>query len=183
MNNIIYLSGSNSRRSINREFAKYVANQIIGFSSKELDLNDYEVAIYSIDREEESGIPHKIIDFIEEIDQADGIVISLAEHNGNYTVAFKNILDWASRNDRNVFRGKPIFLLSTSPGGRGGENVSNIAKKNFKSMNGNIEAVFKLPSYYGNFSVEEGITENKLDEDFKDELKKFTTSLKESIIN
>ncbi|MGL1891619.1 MAG: NAD(P)H-dependent oxidoreductase [Spirochaetaceae bacterium] len=177
MNDLIYIGASNSKKSINREFAKYTANKITGLNTTELNLNDYEVAIYSVDREEEGGIPEKIKNFMQKIDESNGLVISLAEHNGNYTVAFKNILDWASRADRNVWKNKPIFLLSTSPGSSGGGNVLNLAKASFPHMNGIVEATFKLPSFYDNFSNEIGIKDNLLEKIFQKEFDKFRSVL------
>lgn len=34
--------------------------------------------------------------------------MSCAEHNGNYTVAYKNLFDWASSKNQNVYQGKSI---------------------------------------------------------------------------
>lgn len=173
MKKIIYISGSSSSRSINRKFAKYTAGLLSHYPSKELNLNDFEVPIFSIDREEESGIPDKIEDFLREIEEADGLIISLAEHNGTYTVAMKNIIDWSSRADRSVWKDKPMLLLSTSPGRRGAASVFDFAIKHFPHMGGNIVASFKLPSFYENFNSEVGITDEKLNRDFQNEVQKF----------
>jgi NAD(P)H-dependent FMN reductase len=59
-----------------------------------LDLNDYEMPIYSIDRETEDGIPEEAQRFYDELGAVDAILISFAEHNGAYTAAYKNIFDW-----------------------------------------------------------------------------------------
>ncbi len=58
--------------------------------------------IYSEDRENDGGIPDQAQRFLKIIQDADGIILSLAEHNGSYTSAFKNILDWTSRQERNL---------------------------------------------------------------------------------
>ena len=122
MHNIIAIGASNSRASINKQLASWAAAQT-GLTVKTLDLNDYDMPIYSIDREQESGIPGEAHDFKREIKDSDGIVISLAEHNGNVTAAFKNITDWVSRIERGTWANKPVLLLSTSPGPRGGMTV------------------------------------------------------------
>jgi len=51
-----------------------------------------------------------------EVLKADALLISYAEHNGNYSAAYKNLYDWASRIDAKVFQGKPTVVLATSPG-------------------------------------------------------------------
>ena len=87
-----------------------------------IDLNDFEMPIFSIDKEKNTGIPNQAHTFKEKIRNAEGIIISFAEHNGSYSVAFKNIFDWASRIEKSMWLNKPMFLLATSPGGRGGSS-------------------------------------------------------------
>mgnify|MGYP001803843157 CR=1 FL=1 len=83
--------------------------------------------IYSIDREQASGIPQQAQDFFAKIGSADALLISYAEHNGFYTAAFKNIFDWCSRVDTKVFQDKPMVILSASLGPNGGAIVLKTA--------------------------------------------------------
>lgn len=164
MKKILAFGGSSSKNSINKKFAKYVASQFSGAKNELLDLNDYEMPIYSVDREQENGIHKKALDFAQKIDSSDLLVISLAEHNGAYSTAFKNIFDWVSRiPDRDMWGGKDILLLSTSPGKRGGASVMEIAKNYFPRCGGNIKTAFSLPEFYQNFDEDKGILDKKLD--------------------
>ena len=131
MKKIIAFGASNSKHSINKTLANYTANQIVNAEVKLLDLNDFEMPIFSIDRENENGIHELALQFKQEIIQADGIVISFAEHNGAYSAAFKNIYDWVSRIEGNIWESKPLFLLTTSPGGRGGKSVLELAHSRY----------------------------------------------------
>ena len=88
----------------------------------------------------------------------DGFVVSLAEHNGSYAAVFKNIFDWTSRIDRKVFKDKPLLLMASSPGGRGGASVLETAANTFPHLGGNVVAKFSLPNFYDNFK------DDKLDE-------------------
>ncbi|MEO0877483.1 MAG: NAD(P)H-dependent oxidoreductase, partial [Bacteroidota bacterium] len=54
---ILAFGASNSRNSINKQLASYAAGQLTDATITLLDLNDFEMPIYSIDREKESGIP------------------------------------------------------------------------------------------------------------------------------
>ncbi len=81
-----------------------------------------------------NGIPEGASKFSSLLDNYDGFILSLAEHNGSYAAAFKNIFDWSSRVERNVFRDKPLLLMATSPGGRGGATVLNAAATSFPHM-------------------------------------------------
>ena len=95
------------------------------------------------------------------IESADGFIISLAEHNGAYSTAFKNAFDWLSRINGKVWRDKPMLLLSTSPGARGGETALNIALGRFPYMGGNIIGSMPFPSFFDNFKENE-ITNQEL---------------------
>ncbi len=94
MKKIVALGGSNSKKSINKELAQYTANQIANSETVVADLNKFELPLYGIDLENEKGIPDNAVKLNALIEDADGIVISMAEHNGSYTAAFKNVIDW-----------------------------------------------------------------------------------------
>lgn len=152
MKKIVALGASSSSKSINKTLAIYAASKVSDASITVLDLNDYILPLYGIDSEEELGIPEGAHRFNEILKSADGIVISLAEHNGTYTAVFKNLIDWLTRIDMKVWKGKPMLLMATSPGGRGGASVLAAAKSYFPFMEADIVADFTLPSFYDNFS-------------------------------
>ncbi len=167
MKKIIAFAGSNSKNSINKQLVTYVANKLPTMETQVLDLNDFELPLYGIDFEAEHGIPDNAQQFLDLIKSSDGIVLSLAEHNGNYSAAFKNLYDWMSRIDGKLWNNKPMFLMATSPGGRGGATVFEIAKNTFPRMGATIVADFSLPSFNNNFSEKE-----LLDMDLNDQLNK-----------
>ncbi|UGS23263.1 NADPH-dependent FMN reductase [Flavobacterium channae] len=154
---IIAFGASSSKNSINKQLATYAANQFQNVSIEILDLNDYEMPIFSVDKEKENGIHPLAQEFYEKLGTADLILISFAEHNGNYSTAFKNILDWTSRINSKTFQEKPMLLLATSPGARGGSSVLDIASKRFPFQGGIVKGSFSLPSFYENFDVVNGI--------------------------
>ena len=157
MKKIIAFGASNSETSINKQLATFAANQFQNVSVEILDLNDYEMPIFSVDKEKENGIHPLAQEFYSKLGSADLIIISFAEHNGNYSSAFKNILDWTSRINAKTFQEKPMLLLATSPGARGGSSVLEIASKRFPFQGGIVKGSFSLPSFYENFDVINGI--------------------------
>lgn len=161
MKTIVAFAGSDSKTSINKQLAAYTASLVADAEVKVLDLNDFELPLYGIDRELESGIPQNAHTFLKTIQEADGIVLSLAEHNGAYATVFKNVFDWMSRIDGKLWGNVPMLLMATSPGGRGGQTVLDIAKGRFPYMGGNIVADYSLPSFGDNFS-ESGIKDAEL---------------------
>lgn len=176
MKNIIAFAGSNSKQSINKKLATYAASLVEKSQVEVLDLNDYELPLYGIDYEIEHGIPDNAKTFLEKIKHADGVVLSLAEHNGAYATVFKNIFDWMSRIDGKLWNNKPMLLMATSPGGRGGATVLEIAKGRFPYMGGNIIADFSLPSFNDNFS-EGKITNQDVNKDLLDKVTLFRKAL------
>ena len=177
MKKILAFGASNSRKSINNKFASYAAGQLKDVEVTLADLNDFELPLYGIDYEKEHGIPAKVVAFTELLAEQDGLLISFAEHNSNYTVAFKNLLDWMSRIRTDVWQNKPAFFLSTSPGGRGGANVMHIALTYLPFLGGNIIAHFSLPGFHKNFNETEGITEPELRSAFEEQLSLYQAHL------
>ena len=170
MKKIIALGGSNSKKSINKTLATYAANKIENVEVVVVDLNDYILPLYGVDLEAESGISDVAKALDEVLKSADGLVISLAEYNGSYSSAFKNAFDWLSRIDQKVWKNKPMLLMATSPGARGGAGVLSAAKTSFPHLGGNIVADFSLPSFYDNFS-EKGIKNEDLNADLNAKIK------------
>ena len=173
MKKIIAFAGSSSKTSINKQLATFAANQFENASVEVLDLNDYEMPVFSVDKEKEQGIHSLAYDFYNKIESADLIVLSLAEHNGAYSAAFKNILDWASRINAKTFQQKPMLLLATSPGARGGSSVLDIASKRFPFQGAEVKGTFSLPTFYENFDMVNGI----IDPELKNQLMEIINSI------
>lgn len=171
---IIAFGGSNSSTSINKMLATYATGLFEKAEVEVLDLNDYEMPLFSVDREKVIGQHEIAKKFLAKLAEADILVISLAENNGIYSVAFKNIYDWCSRIENEVFQQKPMLLIATSPGGRGGKGVLEFANGNLPRHGGNIKALFSLPSFYTNFDVEKRIISNReYDNQLKEIVKNF----------
>jgi NAD(P)H-dependent FMN reductase len=173
MKKILAFGASSSKTSINKQFATYVAHLFENVAIEIVDLNDYEMPIYSVDKEATSGIPELAHDFYKKLGTADLIIISFAEHNGSYSVAFKNIFDWTSRIHSKTFQDKPMLLLSTSPGPRGGATVLETAKNRFPFQGGIVKGSFSLPNFTTNFDASRGITS----EDLKSQLLEIVHSI------
>ena len=176
MKNILVFAGTNSKQSINKQLAVYASGLVENVNTIILDLNDFELPLYGIDLEFENGIPENAHKFLKLIQATDGIVLSLAEHNGAYSTVFKNLFDWLTRIDGKFWNHKPMLLMATSPGGRGGLSVLEIAKGRFPFHDANIVDVFSLPFFGDNFS-EGKITNSDLDEQLKNAVLEFQKNL------
>ena len=165
---IIAFGGSPSKHSINKKLATYAAGLFENADVEVLDLNDFQMPLFSVDIEVEIGQHPLAKAFLDKISTADILVVSLAENNGNYSAAFKNVFDWCSRIGAKVFQDKPMLLMATSPGARGGASVLEIAKNAFPRYGANIKAIFSLPNFNDNFDIEKGrISNEELDNQLK----------------
>lgn len=158
---ILAFAASSSSKSINKQLVSHAADvlkaDIITDADIDIiDINDYEMPIYSSDREETGGIPDLAHQFLTKIGDADALLISYAEHNGNYSAAYKNLFDWASRVGGKVFQDKPMVILATSPGPGGASNVLNIAKTSAPHFGADVKADLSVASFYDVFDVEKG---------------------------
>ena len=167
--NILAFAATSSTKSINQHLVKYAASllakQIDEANIEILDINDYELPLFSEDREAQLGQPELAKQFLNKIADSDAVMISFAEHNGSYSVAYKNIFDWASRINQKVFQHKPMVLLATSPGPGGGRNVLASATASAPHFDGAVKASLSVPSFYDNFDVEQGrITDADINE-------------------
>ncbi|MGR5065120.1 NADPH-dependent FMN reductase [Photobacterium sp. DNB22_13_2] len=153
---VVAFAASNSSTSINKQLVTYAASQLEGMNVEVLDLNDFELPLFSQDKEKELGQPSLAQAFLRKVQSADALLISFAEHNGSYTAAYKNLFDWVSRIEPKVYQDKPVVLLSTSPGPGGAKNVLAAAEASMPFFGAEVKAALSVPSFYDNFDPENG---------------------------
>lgn len=176
MKKILAFAGSTSSTSINKKLATFAAENLEKTDFDIIDLRDFPMEIYSSDAEK-IGFPENAKKFTALLDNYDGFILSLAEHNGSYAAAFKNIYDWSSRIQNKVFRDKPLLLMATSPGPRGGLSVLEAGIDRFARMGAREVFSFSLPSFNDNFK-EGKITNEVLYASLKEQISQF-----ENVVN
>lgn len=184
---ILAFSASNSSQSINRTLVDHAADvlksEILPEAEIEtLDLNDYEMPIYSMDREQADGIPDLARQFRAKIADADALLISFAEHNGHYTAAYKNIFDWASRIEGQVYGGKPMVALSASPGPGGAASVLAAAKTSAPYFGSDIRGTLGVAHFGTAYDAEAKVlTDPDLAQGLREALRGFTSAKAETV--
>ncbi len=167
MKKIIAFSGSNSSQSINQalinDLAKTINAEQQAATIKVIDIRDYPLPIYSQDIERESGHPAAVKELQAVLFEHDALLIASPEHNGSIPAVFKNTIDWLSRlvKPGKPFFGeekKPVFLLSASPGAKGGAtNLESIAKL-MSRWGGDVKGQFSIGKFNTHFG-EAGLDE------------------------
>lgn len=121
---ILVFAGSSRRESLNKKLAQTAAQtlQQQGGIATFIDLADFNIPLYHGDLEAEHGIPAEVQRLQNLLAQHQGLLIVSPEYNGMPTPLLLNTLDWLSRGSQGLsnFSGKPVALLSASPGGLGG---------------------------------------------------------------
>jgi len=177
MATILAFAGSNSSTSINFQLVKYSASQIENHKVRVLNMANYPFPMYSEDVEKKKGFSNSLVEFKNDIQKADGLVISVNEHNSNPSAYFKNLIDWLSRLDRKFLDGKKVFLMSTSPGKRGGIGAIGVVEQIFTRFGAEIIATFSLPSFKDNFDSKSGISNDDLSTAYAKAITLFLESL------
>lgn len=151
-------SGSNT--SINQKLALFAANKLPCSTDIELSTlteDDFDLPLFTAQKEQEleqtfgNKAHPKAQAFLDNIAAADLVIVSFAEHNGNYSAAFKNLFDWSTRIEQKIFQNKPTLLLATSPGARGGKSVLEIAEKSLPRFGAALVGALSIPSFFDAF--------------------------------
>lgn len=67
---VIAFAATNSIKSINKQFAQYATKFIDGKGVEIIDINDFDLPIYSSDLEEKFGVPKAANAFLSKISEA-----------------------------------------------------------------------------------------------------------------
>ncbi len=125
---ILTFAGSLRAGSYNKMLARFCAKaaEEAGATATFLDLAAYPMPLFNQDLEEDEGMPANARRFKDVLREHDGLIIASPEYNSTITAALKNVIDWATRPDREgepaleCFDGKTAALVGASPGALGG---------------------------------------------------------------
>ncbi|PWE32402.1 NADPH-dependent FMN reductase [Maritimibacter sp. 55A14] len=117
---LLGISGSLRRDSYNTKLMREAARLFEPAEFTEADLN---LPLYDGDLESEKGIPEPVQTLIDQIKDADAIVISTPEYNKAPSGVLKNALDWTSRTRPFPLIRKPVAIMSATAGRAGGERT------------------------------------------------------------
>ena len=138
---ILVLAGSTREGSTNKLLARSATEALgnAGLEAIMADLRDYPMPLYDGDLEAASGLPPAAKTLKDLAKESEGFAIASPEYNGSYSAVLKNAIDWISRAEEGersaaVFTGKPVALLSASPGPGGGGRVLKEMRHLFEGL-------------------------------------------------
>lgn len=173
---VLAFAGSNSSTSINFKLVRHSCSLIEGHVIQLKDMAQYPFPMYRADDEKQFGVPPQVRDFGAEIQAAQGIVLSVNEHNGNPSAYFKNLMDWLSRMDRKFMEGTKVLLLSASGGKRGGKGSLEVSLDLLQRFGAEVVSSFSLPRFHENLG-DGGIVDPALRDEHQRALQDFLDSI------
>ncbi len=130
------ISGSLRRQSLNTAALRACIKLVSAGDT--LSLADISAIPLYNEEIREQGLPAPVMTLRDQILKADAILIATPEYNYSIPGVLKNAIDWASRPPSQPFEGKPIALISASPGGFGGARAQYHLRQVFIYLNGLI---------------------------------------------
>lgn len=167
MAHLMAFAGSNSSTSINYQLVKYTAGCIKEHNIQLFNMANFPLPMYSEDYEKANGFANSLGELRDDLAKADGLILSVNEHNSNPSAYFKNLLDWLSRLERNFLANTSVLLMATSPGKRGGIGALEKVGEILPRFGAASVVTFSLPSFYDNFDAKKGILDQELSEEHK----------------
>ena len=118
---ILAFTGSLRKGSYNK-FALLAAKKLAPAGSA-VEIADLSAIPFFNEDLEAEGVPAVVEEFKSKIAAADALLICTPEYNYSIPPVLKNALDWASRGSNAPVNGKPMAIMSASPGMLGGARV------------------------------------------------------------
>jgi NAD(P)H-dependent FMN reductase len=125
---ILAFAGSLRKDSYNKKLVKIAIRgaEEAGAKVTYIDLKDYPLPVYDQEIEDSQGLPANALLLKKLMTEHDGFLLSCPEYNSSMSAAFKNVIDWTSRNASptevylSCFIDKTVALMSASVGALGG---------------------------------------------------------------
>ncbi|MGO1236704.1 MAG: NADPH-dependent FMN reductase [Microbacterium gubbeenense] len=135
MTKIGYIVGSIGTTSINRALAGALVNLLPeGVEAVEIPIK--QLPFFSTDLE--GDFPQVALDFKEQIESVDGVIIITPEYNRSIPGVLKNAIEWASRPYGNFsFGGRPVAVIGASQGGI----ATAAAQQHLKAILSHVNAI------------------------------------------
>ena len=136
---LLVMAGSARAESLNRRLAAAavaIAREA-GADVQELDLRALQLPVYDGDLEAAAGVPAAVRPLADALRAADAVLLVTPEYNGFPTPLLINAFDWLSRLGAEgerpaglaITAGKPVALLSASPGPLGALRSMNFLRQ------------------------------------------------------
>jgi azobenzene reductase len=125
MYNITILYGAIREGRLSIRAAKAVETALLktaGVNVTFVDIKDYNMPVMEARLKDMENPPAYLLEISKKLEEADGIIFVTPEYNNSYAGAFKNCVDYFTKE----WAKKPIGIVCGSNGKQGGINASNL---------------------------------------------------------
>jgi chromate reductase, NAD(P)H dehydrogenase (quinone) len=130
---LLVIAASQRQGSFNKQLAAAAAAHARsrGLDAVEFDLRALDLPIYDGDLEARDGVPAGAATLLQAVVDSDAVLVVTPEYNGFPTPLLINSFDWLSRLPKGLAAtaGKPVALMSASPGPLGGLRSLNFVRQ------------------------------------------------------
>jgi NAD(P)H-dependent FMN reductase len=177
---ILAFWASSRKNSCNKMLIQIATKFLKGlaFGINEIDLKDYPLPFYDPNIKETDEFPINVKKIRNMIISSDVWLIAAPEYNYSMPAILKNLIDWASRSEKNeatrdAFRNKKVILMSASGGPDGGAYLLNHLKEVMQIVGCNvISNKIAIPSSHTAFNNEGNLIDKTLNKLVESELSK-----------
>lgn len=140
---VAVIVGSLRKDSFNRKLAMSL-DKLSHPTFEYLYVDIHDIPLYNQDLD--TDLPKSVVKFKKEIADSDAVLFVTPEYNRSIPGVVKNIIDWGTRPyGQNVWTGKPMSVIGTSPGAVG----TAVAQSHFRSIMVSLGAIlFGQPEVY-----------------------------------
>ena len=137
---IALVPGSRRADSLNVALAHRTANALAASGAVPIvvHLDEYDMPMYDGDCEEAVGLPDAAVRLHDVLVGADAVVFVSPEYNNAPTPLLKNVIDWVTRVSKRPLEGKPVALMSATPGSGGGVDGLQVLGIIMDSLRANV---------------------------------------------
>ena len=127
------------------------------------DFREFDIPVYDGDVEAASGVPAGAQQLRARIGAADAFLISSPEYNASIPGTLKNAIDWLSRVNPSIFRGRFGMLCSASPSLVGGNRAAWALRVPLETLGATLHPdMFSLPQAHEAFDDAGNLKDAKL---------------------
>lgn len=171
MKKIFAINGSASRNSSNEKLIDYIAN-LMKDSFSVTVFNDLKMLPHFDPELSTSNTPEEILNFRNNVERADGIIVCSPEYVFSIPSGLKNALEWCVAT--NIFASKPTGLITASANGEKGHEELQLIMKTVMARF-TTDTTMLIQGVKGKIDKQGFITDNKT----RDDLDKFIAAFKE----
>jgi len=119
---ILAFAASLRKGSLNRKLIRVVTDMLreLGGEVDLAEFAEFDMPLFDGDQQAAEGLPPGALELERRMRAAPAMVIASPEYNYSIAGPLKNAIDWVSRARPMPWRGRSIYLVSTSPGAIGG---------------------------------------------------------------